>query len=204
MNKVILFVLLAFQLHAQDTIFFPKIDVFKRNIIEVSFGKPLGQLADKYESSINTAYYMRTKVAKRQYIDFGMELSALKNGNEIEYEYNGNKVVLDGSKSGLLLGFRYTRFLFQSKNEEFHIETNTGLGWKYIHYSKPEDKSFDEVDLQPRLNTIAVTQGFKMMYYGFGIHCNYQYSPYGLFNTKAGENFGASSINYGISGSWNF
>lgn len=204
MNKVILFVLLAFQVHAQDTIFVPKVDVFKRNIIEISFGKPLGELTDKYESSITTAYYMRTKIAKRQFIDFGIELGALKKGKEIEYNYSGNKISLDGSKATFLLGFRYTGFLYQSKNEEFQIESNTGLGWKYMHFTKPNDKSLEEVDLKPTLHTIAVSQGFKIMYYGFGIHCNYHYSPYSLFNKKAGENFGSSSINYGISGSWNF
>ncbi len=41
MNKILFMVLIAFQVHAQDTIFFPKIDVFKRNITEVSFGKPV-------------------------------------------------------------------------------------------------------------------------------------------------------------------
>ncbi len=147
---------------------------------------------------------MRTKVGNRQYIDFGAELSAIKKGMEIEYELNGTTILLDGSKSTFLLGLRYTRFLFQSKNEEFHIETNTGLGWKSIHYTKPKDKAFETIDLEPTLNTIAVSQGFKIMYYGFGIHCNYHYSPYALFNSKVGDNFGSSSINYGVSGSWNF
>ena len=32
MNKLLLFVLFAFQLQAQDTIVFPKVDIFKRTI----------------------------------------------------------------------------------------------------------------------------------------------------------------------------
>jgi hypothetical protein len=204
MNKFCLLVLIVFKMNAQDTIFYPKIDLYKRNIIEISYGIPLGKLSDKYQSSINTAFYMRTKIAKRQFIDFGAELSGIIKGREVEYEFDDRKILLDGSKSTFLLGLRYTRFLYQSKGENFQIESNSGLGWKYLHYSKPEEEAFAEVDLKPSLNTIAFTQGIKVMVYGFGLHCNYHYSPYGLFNSKSEDNFGASSINFGVSGSWNF
>ncbi len=204
MNKVLFFILIAFEMNAQDTIVFPKIDLFKRNIVEISYEKPLGQLSNKYESSITTAFYMRTKIAKWQFIDFGAELSSIVKGRNIEYEVDNQKIELDGSKSAFLLGFRYSRILFQSKSENFHIESNTGLGWKYLHYSKPEDEIYNDIDLKPSLNTIAISQGMKIMVYGFGLHCNYQYSPYTLFNSKAESNFGSSSINFGVSGSWNF
>lgn len=189
---------------AQDTIVFPKIDTFKRNIFELSYGIPLGNLSNKYKSSINSAFYMRTKVAKKQFIDFGVELGGIIKGKDIQYEYNGDYINLDGSKTSFLLGLRYTRFLIQSRSENFHIESNSGLGWKYLHYSKPEDEAFDEIDLKPTLNTIAITQGIKVVFYGFGLHCNYHFSPYTLFNSKAENNFGSSSINFGVSGSWNF
>ena len=204
MSKFLFLVLFALQINAQDTIFFPKVDVFKRNVLEVSYGKPLGDLANKYESSITTAFYMRTKIAKKQFIDFGAELSGIVKGNSIDYKVGNENIQLDGSKSAFFLGFRYTRFLIQSKDENFHIETNSGMGWKYLHYSKPEDEIYDELDIKPTLNTIAVSQGVKIVLYGFGLHCNYQYSPYTLFNSKVERNFGASSINFGISGSWNF
>lgn len=204
MRNVLFFVLFALKVNAQDTIVFPKIDMYKRNIIEVGYGIPLGDLSDKYESSINSAIYFRTKIAKKQFIDFGLELSGIVQGNAVKYRVNDEDIVLDGSKSSVLLGFRYTRFLYQSKNENFHIESNSGLGWKYLHYDKPEDEKYRDMDFLPSLNTIAVTQGIKIMYYGFGVHCNYQYAPYDLFNSKIEDNFGASSINFGISGSWNF
>lgn len=204
MSKFLFLVLFALQINAQDTIFFPKVDVFKRNVLEVSYGKPLGDLANKYESSITTAFYMRTKIAKKQFIDFGAELSGIVKGNSVDYKVGNENIQLDGSKSAFFLGFRYTRFLIQSKDENFHIETNSGMGWKYLHYSKPEDEIYDELDIKPTLNTIAVSQGVKIVLYGFGLHCNYQYSPYTLFNSKVERNFGASSINFGISGSWNF
>lgn len=204
MNKMLFLVLIAFNMNAQDTIVFPKIDLYKRNIIEVSYGIPLGALADKYESSINTAFYMRTKIAKRQFIDFGAELSGIVKGKSISYKVDNENIMLEGSKTSFLLGFRYTRFLYRSPNENFHIESNSGIGWKYLHYSKPDGERFDKMDLKPALNTIAFSQGVKIMFYGFGVHCNYHYSPYGLFNSKAGKDFGSSSINLGLSGSWNF
>ena len=204
MNKLLLFVLFAFQLQAQDTIVFPKVDIFKRNILEVSYGKPMGNLADKYESSITTAFYMRTKIAKRQFIDFGLELSGIVKGENVDYNDGDEIIQLDGSKSALLLGFRYSRFVLQSKNENFHIESNTGIGWKYLHYSKPEDEIYQDLDIRPILNTIGISQGIKIVLYGFGLHCTYQFAPYDLFNSKVERNFGGSSLQYGISGSWNF
>lgn len=197
-------VLVAFKMNAQDTIVFPKIDLYKRNIIEISYGKPLGQLSNRYGSSITTAFYMRTKIAKRQFVDFGAELSGIIEGKEIEYNVNNKNLLLDGSKSSFLLGLRYTRFILQSKDKNFHIESNSGIGWKYLHYSKPESEEFKNIDLKPSLNTICFSQGFKIAFYGFGLHCNYHYSPYTLFNSKAENNFGSSSINFGLSGSWNF
>lgn len=204
MRTVLFLILFAIKLQAQDTIVFPKIDVFKRNVVEVSYGIPLGNLANKYESTINSAIYFRTKIAKKQFIDFGLEVSGVVQGKDIKYKFNGENVILDGSKSAFLLGLRYTRFLYQSKNENFHIESNSGLGWKYLHFSKPEDEKYKEKDFQPILNTIAFTQGIKIMYNGVGVFCNYQYAPYDLFISKVENNFGASSINFGISGSWNF
>ena len=147
---------------------------------------------------------MRTKIAKRQFIDFGVELSGIVNGKSVDYKVENENIQLDGSKSALFLGFRYTRFLIQSKNENFHIESNSGIGWKYLHYSKLEDEIYDEMDLKPTLNTIALTQGIKFVFYGFGLHCNYHYAPYDFFNSKVERNFGGSSINFGVSGSWNF
>ncbi|HLO72431.1 MAG TPA: hypothetical protein VK164_00690 [Flavobacterium sp.] len=204
MNKLLVLFFMSGSICAQDTIVFPKIDIFKRNIIEVSYGKPIGDLADKYESSVTTAYYMRTKIAKRQFIDFGAELSGIVKGNNVDYKVGDENIQLDGSKSAFFLGFRYTRFLIQSKNENFHIETNTGIGWKYLYYSKPENEVYEDLDLKPALNTIGFSQGLKIILYGFGLHCNYQYAPYDLFNTKVEKNFGGSSINFGLSGSWNF
>lgn len=204
MNKLLILLFMCCPVCAQDTIVFPKIDVFKRNILEVSYGKPIGNLASKYESSITTAFYMRTKIAKRQFVDFGVELSGIVNGKSVDYKVGNENIQLDGSKSALFLGFRYTRFLIQSKNENFHIESNTGIGWKYLHYSKPEDEIYEDLDLKPTLNTIGFSQGIKLVFYGFGLHCNYQYAPYDLFNKKVEKNFGGSSINFGLSGSWNF
>ena len=204
MNKVILLVLIAFRMNAQDTIVFPKVDVYKRNILEVSYGMPLGDLADKYEGSINTAFYMRTKIAKRQFIDFGAELSGIIKGRSVAYTVKDEVIPLKGSQTSFLLGFRYTRFWYQSPDENFHIETNSGIGWKYLHYSKPEGEPYDEMDFSPTLNTIGLSQGLKIMWYEFGVHCSYQYAPYGLFDSRAERNFGASSLAIGVSGSWNF
>lgn len=204
MRSTFFLVLFFMKLQAQDTIVFPKIDLFQRNIVEVSYGLPLGDLANKYEASVNSAIYFRTKVGKKQFVDFGFELGGIVQGRNVNYKVHGQELILDGSKSAFLLGFRYTRFLYQSRNENFHIESNSGIGWKYLYYSKPEEDRYKDLDFSPALHTIALTQGLKIMYFGIGIHCNYQYAPYNLFTSNAENNFGSSSLNFGVSGSWNF
>ena len=108
MNKLLVLLFMCGSVWAQDTIIFPKIDVFKRNILEVSYGKPLGNLASKYESSITTAFYMRTKIAKRQFIDFGVELSGIVNGKSVDY-----KVENENTISEIIFGiFEPVRIIF--------------------------------------------------------------------------------------------
>lgn len=204
MNKLLLVLIVVLRVHAQDTIVYPKVDLFKRNILEVSHGIPLGELKDKYENSINTAIYFRTKIAKKQFIDFGCEIGALTKPRNVIYFNASNPILVESGKTTFLLGFRYTRFLFVSKNEKFWIESNSGLGWKYIHYKKLNNDEYKDLDFEPSLNTIVVSQGAKIMFHGFGVFANYQYSPYDLFNTNSEQNFGGASFNFGISGSWNF
>lgn len=204
MNRFVLLLLISLKINAQDTIVYPKVDLFKRNILEISYGMPLGQLEDKYQNSINTAMYFRTKIAKKQFIDFGLELGALNKPRKVSYSVASAPLIVDPGKTTFLLGFRYSRFLFLSKDDNIWIESNTGLGWKYIHYKIPDKEEFKALDFEPSLNTIAISQGVKIMFYGFGIHANYQYAPYDLFNKNAENNFGGSSLNFGVSGSWNF
>lgn len=204
MSKLVLMLFFIANVQAQDTIVFPKVDLFKRNIIEVSNGMPLGKLKDKYENSINSAVYFRTKVAKKQFIDFGLEIGALIKPRNVFYSNQGRFIPVESGKTTFLLGFRYTRFLYLSKREHFWIESNSGLGWKSIHYKKLNVEEYKELDFEPSLNTIVVSQGAKIMYHGLGIFVNYQYAPYDLFNINAESGFGGACVNFGLSGSWNF
>ena len=204
MNKFLFLLLFVFQMNAQDNIVFPKVDAFKRNILEVSYGKPLGALSNKYDVAVTTSFFMRTKIANSQFVDFGLSLSGIVRGNSVSYQVGSESLVLDGSKTGLFLGFRYAVFLVQSKNENFHIESLTGLGWTYLHYSKPDDSIYEELDLKPTLHTIGISQGIKIVVHGFGLYCSYHYAPYDLFNSKIERSFGSSYLQFGISGSWNF
>ncbi|MCU0351288.1 MAG: hypothetical protein MUF43_10750 [Flavobacterium sp.] len=164
MNKFLFLLLFVFQMNAQDTIVFPKVDAFKRNILEVSYGKPLGALSNKYDFAVTTSFFMRTKIANSQFVDFGLSLSGIVRGNSVNYQVGSESLVLDGSKTGLFLGFRYAAFLVQSKNENFHIESLTGLGWTYLHYSKPDDPIYEELDLKPTLHTIGIIIMRLMIY----------------------------------------
>lgn len=204
MNKIFFLLCLCFKLQAQDTIVFPKIDLYKRNIIEISYEMPLGTLSNKYQNAIKSGVYFRTKLFAKQYLDVGIEIGVISKSQAINYEYNNEIVYVKGAKTSLLVGLRYTKFLYQTSNQNFHIESNSGLGWKTMLYYKPDDQKYESTNFNPQLHTIAFSQGFKIMYRGYGIHCNYQFAPYTMFEKSITRDFGHSSFSIGFFGSWRF
>ena len=116
MNKLFFLVFICGSVSAQDTIVFPKIDVFKRNIIEISYGIPLGNLANKYESSITSAFYVRTKIAKQQKLlsELGDIKVAIK--DVYQYKYPGQSEMI---VSGFTQVLSSSRGISNFKNQQY-------------------------------------------------------------------------------------
>lgn len=203
MKKIVLILLLAFsKMNAQDTIYFKKVDDFRRMYFEVGLMKPQGNLSDKFDESCNLGVWFRNRISKNQFIDVGVEVNLLVKPREVGYNFNDSIVKFESSKSGLKIGFRYSGIIpLGQNNSDFNIETNTGIGWSALYYSIPDhydEHLSDRLDKKTNLHTIFLSQTIKFNVYDFGVFCSYYYAPYTMF-TKGYENqFGAHSISFGI------
>ena len=203
MKKLALLLLLTFaKMQAQDTIYYPKVDDFKRMYLEVGIMKPQGDLADKFEKSTNIGVWFRNKIKRNQFIDLGIEVDLLVKPRMVKYNFNDSIVKLESSKSGLKIGFRYSRiFPLSKKNPNFNLETNTGIGWSALYYSLPDDYPehlVDKLDRKTNLHTIFLSQTLKFNIYDFGLFCTYSYTPHTLFTRHYEADFGSQSVAVGL------
>ncbi len=203
--KKVLFIalLLSFNVFSQDTIFFKKVDDFKRNYFEVGIQNPQKELADKFNKSYNIGVWFRNKVAKNQFIDVGLEFNFLNKPSEINYTHIDSIVHLESNKIGLKAGLRYSKVVPVSKNLSiFSVESNSGLGWTALYYTIPEyydgTNLRDELEKKKNLHTLFLSQTVKFYVYDFGIFCTYYYAPYAIFKKNVEANFGSQSICFGM------
>jgi hypothetical protein len=202
--KNLLLLLVVFNCKAQDTLVFIKPDLFKRNYIEIGYGKPQGELQNKYEGSFNVGYWVRNKVNRNQFIDIGLELDFLSNSRSIAYNYQNESLNLLPNKIGMQIGVRYSKIVYlNAHNHNFYAETNSGLGWGAIFYKKTEEIKNREIDFDSNINTIYLEQTIKFHYKSLGFYVQYKYIPYSLFNRKIENNFGNTSLNIGLTKGFN-
>jgi hypothetical protein len=197
--KKLLLILFAFTCKAQDTLVFTKPDLFKRNYLEIGFGKPQNDLSNKYESSLNIGYWVRNKINRDQFIDLGLELNFLSKSRKINYLYQDENIEVLPNDIGLHLGARYSKIIyFSSNNHNFFAETNSGIGWSALFYKKSEEIKKKEYDFNSNINTIHLSQTIKLNYKSLGFYIQYKHTPYSLFNRNIENDFGNSTLNVGL------
>lgn len=200
-NLSILLLCLFFVKHckAQDTIYFKKPDLFKRNYIEIGIGNPAGTLANKYNYSTNIGYYVRNKINHDQFIDFGLELNFLVGADSINYKFKKEIVMLQSNNIGLHLDMRYSRIIYFSKNHAtFNIESNTGVGWSAFFYKISKTLNKGTYDFNSNINTIHCSQTLKLNYKSLGIYLQLKYFPTSLFNKNIDDDFGQVAYSFGL------
>jgi len=203
MKKIVLLILLvSLPMFSQDTIQFPKVDDFRRMYLEVGFSKPLGELSDKYDKSLNAGIWFRNKIKKNQFIDVGLAIDFLVKPRNVTYNHADSTVVFESSKDALKFGLRYSRiFPIVHGKTAFNIESNSGLGWSALYYRVPDAYSnelHDKLDKKTNLHTIFLSQTVKLNIYDFGIYCGYYYTPHTLFTKNYESHFGSQSIAMGV------
>lgn len=203
MKKIIIIFILAFtNMYSQDTIHFEKVDDFRRVYVELGIQRPQKELSNKFDKSYNIGIWLRNKIKKNQFLDVGLELNFLYKPRAIDYNDDNSIIKFVSSKDGLKAGFRYSRIVpFSNKNSRFNFESNSGIGLAVLYYSVPEkygDDIKNRLNKNTNLNTIFLSQTFKINVYDFGIFCSYYYSPYTMFKKSQESNFGSQSIAFGF------
>ena len=202
--KKILFiaVLLSFKAFSQDTIYFEKVDDFKRNYFELSIQIPQKELSDKFDKAYNIGVWFRNKIGKNHFIDAGLEVNLLNKPAERNYIHADSIVEFESNKVGLKIGARFSKVIPISRNPSvFTIESNSGFGYAALYYGIPEHYDGtdlrDELEKKKNLHSIFMSQTIKLNVYNFGLFCTYYYTPYTLFTKDLAPDFGSQSIAVG-------
>ena len=180
---------------------------YERVVVEFGQIIPLGNLKTKFDNSLYTAFWYRTRLSKAKFVDLGGCVYFPKNRNSINYEHNDSIYSLKLTKVSGQVSARYSRVYEFSKN--FNFEWNSTLGLAILGHESIDKEEYSKINqrniktkedgnYEQALLAIAVGQGFKLSRKDFGIICQYQYSPYSLFNKNIDADFGFSSLTIGL------
>jgi len=203
MKKIVLLVIFGLQLiQAQDTIFVKSPDTFRRNYVEIGFNYPQGNLSNKFVHGIEVGYWLRNRLAKNHYLDYGLELNFLEKPRTISYRYADSLIQFESARVGLKLGLRYSKVWYQGSNpDEFSLESNSGLGWAALYYrvaSQYPDQFQHDLDKKTNLHTLFFSQTVKLNWNRFGFYVTGSLQPYTLFYKKHEAHFGGTLISWGM------
>lgn len=183
---------------------------YERVYVEVGLVKPFGNLSNKFEMSPSYGFWFRSRIKNDDYIDIGLNVMIPKEASNINLTYNDSTFSLSSRRFAGNLGFRFAKvFPLSTFSSRKNIEWNTGFGVAALFYDgnhrRYEDivnGSYDvdnsKVGYDFALVTILLSQGLKINFNNVGVQCNYQFTPYGLFENRLEPNFGSQSIMFGI------
>ncbi|WP_339888311.1 hypothetical protein [uncultured Flavobacterium sp.] len=199
MKKIFLFILLIgyFGFSQNDSI---DINEYERVYIEVGFVKPLGKMANKFETSPSVGFWFRNRIVNDDYIDFGFNFFIPKKARDVDFRYRDSIVKYKSEHFGISIGTRFAKIISMSnQTRSFNLEWNTGIGLGLNFYEAPNELAFEEKEFTSEvLTTFYISQGIKLNYKNIGFQCHYNFSPYDLFNKKINEKYGSQYLMFGL------
>lgn len=187
---------------------------YKRFKLESGLFVPIGNLRDKIGISSQTAIWYRTRVDHNDMMDFGLNIIIPKVENSFVYKGKDSIYNVKSKGLNLMVGCRmnknYKINIFNKKN---NLEWSSSFGASFFSFEdkeNPEDDSGWESDgndgqvYRIDTNTKALTclylaQGIGLSSNGFGVHVDYNYTPYDLFSKRIEKGFGNSSLTMSLS-----
>ena len=173
---------------------------FERVYIEVGAVKPLGIMADKFETSPSFGFWFRSRLVKEDFIDFGFNFFLPKNTSTINFKYKDSILEYKSKHFAINIGDRFAKVMPLSlQTKDFNFEWNSGIGLAVNAYQAPDEIEFENGDYsQEILTTFYLSQGMKINYKNIGLQCHYQWSPFNLFNAKIEREYGSQTLMFGI------
>jgi hypothetical protein len=173
---------------------------FERVYVEAGVVQPLGVMSQKFEPSPAFGFWFRSRLIKKDYIDFGFSFFIPNRPSPLQFEYRDSVLNYKSKHFAINLGTRFVKVMPLSlKNERINLEWNSGFGLALNTYQAPAEIEFAEGEYSRELlTTFYLSQGIKINYDNVGLQCHYQWSPYGLFNDQIRDAYGSHSLMFGI------
>lgn len=173
---------------------------YEKVYIEVGFAKPLGKMDDKFEASPSIGFWLRSKIIREDYVDFGFNFFIPNNARDIDFKYRDSIVSYKSNHFIISVGTRFSKgVLLSNQTKNFNSEWNSGIGFIFNFYEAPSELDFGESKSNHEiLCSLYLSQGIKLNYKNIGFQCHYNFSPYNIFNEYVNEKYGSQSLMFGI------
>lgn len=173
---------------------------YERVYLEVGVIKPLGKMADKFETSPSIGFWYRTKIVREDYVDFGFTIFVPNKARDIDFKYRDSIVKYESDHFGISVGTRFSKGISMSnQTKNFNLEWNSGIGLAFNFYDAPNELVFKEDESKHEiLCALYLSQGIKLNYKNMGFQCHYNFSPYDLFSENMNEKYGSHSLLFGL------
>jgi hypothetical protein len=197
--------LCCFAVQAQDdsTIRFKNVSelqYYERVAIEAGVRIPFGNLADKIGTSPEIGLWFRTRLRNDDMLDIGGTVCIPSGIKEFEYESHGETYKV--SPTGVLgmAGVRFCKvYKFGTGTYRKSAEWMSSFGYAYFMYrDRYAMNTPQQNNSHKALSTFHIGQGLRLNVDNVGFQVNYNYTPYGQFNSHVAQNFGAHSLSLGI------
>ena len=173
---------------------------YERVYIEIGMIKPLGKMADKFETSPSVGFWFRSKIVREDYVDFGFNIFVPNKSKDVDFNYRDSIVKYKSEHFGISIGTRFSKGIsISNQTKNFNLEWNSGLGIALNFYQAPKELVFEENEYTREvLTTFYISQGIKLNYKNVGFQVHYNFSPYDMFNEKIKDKYGSQSLLFGI------
>ena len=182
-------------------------DVRKKNenvSFEPGLRLPVGSLAYVMGASPELGIWVRGKINDDNYLDIGGSAFAVEEKNEFMYTSRGETYGVKLKGAGGTAGFRLAKLYDLSSGKyKTGLEWLSTFGYAFLTYEDKytiennQGESFEKTDLKA-FHTFTLGQGFRFTVDNVGLQVNYNYSPYGQFNSHVSSGFGAHSLSAGV------
>lgn len=214
MKKLIVIITVFLSLSSNAQEFVKDTTKYARFKVESGMFIPMGSLKDKIGVSSQTSFWYRTRIEHNDMMDFGINIIVPNVENSFAYQGKDSIYIVKAKGVTIMVGFRmnknYPVTIFNRKNNFEWSSTFGGSFFSFEDKENPEDESgyyTDEngneiyrIDTNTKaLSCVYLAQGIGLSSNRFGLHIDYNYTPYDLFSKRIEKGFGNSSLTMSLS-----
>ncbi len=176
---------------------------YERVYIEVGVLYPLDKLKNTIKSAPNFGFWYKSRIKKTEFLDFGFNMSVLKNKMTFQSETNDSIFKNTPKYFAGMVGFKYCKEYSLSDSKNIKLEIFPSIGYAFFFYESKliglkNNNSLNDEKSKKALSTFHLGQGIKLNIDNVAVQMQYQFTPYNLFYKNIDENLGSQSLIFGI------